>query len=125
MKLILERKDQEDTTAHVGPVVLSPSIDDNYWSHRVRLTDEQSIVAFPKFRTFGIGFAVEEEVGDRNLPYTCDTEKIYNHIKINAGDEEISREVCIEAIKMLQVAVDQDLSPRERHLIHYLYSLDS
>ncbi|MFB7858733.1 hypothetical protein [Rhodococcus qingshengii] len=125
MKLVLERKDQENTTAHVGPVVLAPSTDENYWSHRVRLTDAQSLVAFPKFRTFGIGFAVEEEVGDRNLPYTCDTEKIYNHIKINVGDEEISREMCIEAIKMLQVAVDQDLSPSERRWIHYMYFVNS
>jgi hypothetical protein len=104
-ELVLEDKDQADETPHIGPVMLTPSLGPDYWSYRVRLSDKQAIVGFPKFFTIGIGFAVEDEDWNANLPYTCGTEKIYNHIKHNKGDDSISREDCLSAIRMIQEAI--------------------
>lgn len=102
--LVLETKDQRNETPEIGPVMLTPPIDEDYWAYRVRLSDEQAIVGFPKFFTVGIGFAKEED-WNTNLPYTCDAVEIYDHIEHNKGDESISREDCITAIQMIQDAV--------------------
>lgn len=93
-ELVLEDKNQADETPHIGPVMLTPSLGPDYWTYRVRLSDKQAIVGFPKFFTVGIGFAVEED-WNANLPYTCGTEEIYNHIEHNKGDDSISREDCL------------------------------
>lgn len=110
-ELKLEIRDQEDRTstfslAGGGNATMSvtPSIDEDYWQYRVRLSDTQSIVGFPKFFTVGIGFAVEED-WNTNLPYTSDAEEIYAHIEHNKGDDSISREDCVVAIRMIQEAV--------------------
>jgi hypothetical protein len=110
--LVLERKGQKDTSPvlNLGPSVvgvLTPSIDAGYWAYRVRLSNTQAILGFPKFSTIGIGFA-EEEDWNTNLPYTCTAEMIYNHIDHNKGDDAISAEDCIRAIKMIQDAVRED-----------------
>ncbi len=47
---------------------------------------------------------------EANLPHTCDTEQIYEHIKANKGSDSISREDCIRAIKMIQEAVRRDVA---------------
>ncbi len=73
------------------------------WTHRVKLTDRQAILGFPKFATIGIGFAVEDDGWD--LPYTVDAERIYEHIACNKGDDLISRQDCIEAIRLIQAAI--------------------
>lgn len=96
--LQLEVRGQEDKTPHVGPM-----IDEDYWAFRVRLTDKQAIVGFPKFGTIGVGFAVEED-WNTNFPYTCGTEEIYDHIEHNKGDDAITREDCLTAIRMVQDA---------------------
>lgn len=95
-----------------GKIMITPPIDDGYWLFRVAVSDIQAIVCFPKFGTFGIGFQIEED-WNTNLPYLCDTEKIYNHIKHNKGDDKISDAVCVEAIKMLQDACKKFVSIRE------------
>ena len=66
MELKLERQGQEDKTPVFGAkgrgvAMITPPIDEDYWAYRVRLSDTQSIVGFPKFGTVGIGFAVEED----------------------------------------------------------------
>ncbi|RBQ21540.1 hypothetical protein DP939_02190 [Spongiactinospora rosea] len=104
MNLVLETRDQPNRTVHVGAVALTPAIDEDYWAYRVRLGERQAIVGFPKFGTIGIGFAVEED-WNANLPYTCDAERIYNHIAHNKGDDDISGEDCLTAIRMIQDAV--------------------
>lgn len=81
--------------------MMTPMVNEDYWAYRVRLTDTQAIVGFPKFATVGIGFAIEED-WNTNLPYTCTAEEIYDHIEHNKGDEEISREDCLTAIRMIQ-----------------------
>lgn len=105
--LILENRNERDRTVAVGPMMLTPAIDEDYWTYRVRLGDKQAIVGFPKFGTIGVGFAVEED-WNTNLPYTCDAERIYEHIEHNKADEAISREDCLTAIRMVQDAAKAD-----------------
>jgi hypothetical protein len=102
-RLVLETKAQANETPEIGPVMITPPIDEDYWSYRVKLSESQAIVGFPKFSTIGIGFAQEED-WNTNLPYTCGTEEIYDHIAHNKGDESITREDCITAIRMVQDA---------------------
>jgi len=85
-------------------MMITPAIgEEDYWIFKVQLTDEQVIIAFPKFNTYGIGFMKEED-WNTNLPYECETKKIYNHIKCNKGDSEISWRECQQAIKLIQDA---------------------
>jgi hypothetical protein len=103
-QLELEVRGQEDRSQTAIPgVMLTPPIDEGYWAYRVRLSEKQAIVGFPKFMTIGIGFAAEED-WNTNLPYTCGADEIYDHIEHNKGDEAISREDCIAAIRMIQDA---------------------
>lgn len=107
-RLVLETKTQENESPEFGPIVMTPKLGEDYWAYRVRLSDEQAIVGFPKFFTIGIGFAVEEEDWNTNLPYTCGAEEIYEHIEENKGDDTISREDCLTAIRMVQEAAKAD-----------------
>ncbi|HEY9367530.1 hypothetical protein [Streptomyces sp.] len=106
--LTLEVRGQENRTAEIGPLMITPSLGEDYWAYRVMLSDKQAIVGFPKFMTIGIGFAVEDEDWNTNLPFTCDAVEIYEHIAENKGDDAISREDCIAAIRMIQEAAHKD-----------------
>ena len=108
--LILERKSQEDTGQLSPNMAMTPSLGETYWSYRVRLTDTQAIVGFPKFFTVSIGFAREDENWNTNYPYTTGAAEIYEHIAENKGDDSITREECIAAIRLIQDAVRADLS---------------
>lgn len=115
MDLTLQRRDQQDKTVVLGDglvnVVMTPNIDDDYWTYRVAVSDKQAIVGFPKFGTIGIGFQKEED-WNTNLPYTCETDEIYNHILHNrtaAGDDPDWR-LCVVAIDMIQKAATSDRS---------------
>jgi hypothetical protein len=106
--LTLEIQGQPDETGVIetpsgGTILLTPPVSDSYWKYRVQLSDTQSIIGFPKFSTIGIGFAVEND-WNTNLPYTQDAEKIFNHIDHNKGDDNITDEDCITAIKLIQEA---------------------
>jgi hypothetical protein len=109
--MILERRNQRDKTTHVGRAMLTPAIGEDYWSYRVRLSDKQAIVGFPKFSTIGIGFAVEDD-WNTNLPYTCDTDEIFGHILHNKGDASIADNDVREAIAMVQAAIRADEAVR-------------
>lgn len=106
--LVLERKDQQNETPTFGGLMLTPKLDENYWSYRVLLSEKQAVVGFPKFFTTGIGFAVEDEDWNTNLPFTCDAVEIFNHIKDNKGDDAIADEDCIAAIRLIQEAIAAD-----------------
>lgn len=99
----------QDTTLLVGGrvLLLTPPLDEAYWLMRVKVSDDQAIVCFPKFNTYGIGFQNEEADWNTNLPYTCDACEIYNHIACNKGDDAISAELCLLAIEALQLAIAQ------------------
>jgi hypothetical protein len=102
-ELTLEAREQENGTPVIGPVMITPALGEDYWSWRVMLSPRQAIVGFPKFMTVGIGFAVETD-WNTNLPYTCDAEEIFEHIRHNKGDESIPDADCREAIRMVQAA---------------------
>ncbi|MCP4304694.1 MAG: hypothetical protein GY788_07425 [bacterium] len=82
-------------------ILITPPIDEDYWALRVPVSNNQAIVTFPKFNTYGVGFQREED-WNTNLPYTCDAQEIFDHISHNKGDDNISDEGCIKAIEMLQ-----------------------
>ena len=111
--LVLERRSQQDKTSTFGggSMLLTPPVGEDYWAYRVRVADGQAIVGFPKFLMVGIGFAVEED-WNTNLPSTCTAEEIWNHIAHNAGSDAITREVGIEAIRLIQAAIAEDQSPQ-------------
>lgn len=108
MNLILERKTQHDDPPLMGGrVAITPPIDENYWAYRVQLGHGQAIVGFPKFMTVGIGFALETD-WNTNLPWTCEAEAIYQHIRRNKRFPGIRRTACLEAIRMVQDAARAD-----------------
>lgn len=89
-----------------GPVkimVFGPGKPEDYWHFRVQVHEDQWLEAFPKFMTIGIGFAKEDDE-NANLPASCGTKTIFNHIKHNKRYASISNEVCLKAIYMLQEA---------------------
>lgn len=90
--------------------MITPPIEESYWRYRVRLTDEQAILGFPKFGMIGIGFAREDDDWNTNLPSSVGAREIFAHIACNKGDDSISDADCIEAIEMIQVAVADDES---------------
>ena len=111
--LTLERREQRDKSPVFGDkegrivATMTPPIDEDYWAYRVKLSETQAIVGFPKFGTIGIGFAVEED-WNTNLPYQSETDAIFNHIAHNKGDDSISDDDVREAIRLVQEAATQD-----------------
>lgn len=105
----LEIKETPDTTVvfsspEGGAVaMLTPNINEDYFVFRVKLSDTQAVLGFEKFGTVGIGFAQEED-WNTNLPYTCKTQQILDHIRHNKGDESISDDDVFAAIEMVQRA---------------------
>lgn len=113
MGLTLERRGQDNETVVLGPadgsvaVMMTPPIGEDYWAYRVRLTETQAVVGFPKFTTIGIGFAVEDN-WNTNLPYTCETDEIFHHIAHNKGDDSIADDDVVAAIRLIQEAATAD-----------------
>ena len=89
----------------IGNIAIGQPGDQENWSYKVQLTDKQAIVGFPKFGLIGIAFLVEDSDGNTNKPSGSDAEEIYDWIKENKGDDSISKENSIKAIKMIQRAV--------------------
>lgn len=108
-ELRVERSSLKYREPSGSPILFTPPVSDEYWTYRVRVADGQAIVAFPKFLTLGIGFAVEQD-WNTNLPYTSDATDIYAHIEHNRGSDEITRERCVLAIELIQDAIRQDLA---------------
>lgn len=107
MKLEINKNlKKQDTTITTGNYIfeISPIVDEDYFLFRIHLYKDQYLLAFPKFSTIGIGFAKEEKDWNCNLPYSCETITIYEHIKHNKGYKEIKRSEVLKAIELLQVA---------------------
>jgi hypothetical protein len=94
-------------------ILFTPPLDGDYWAFRVQVSEGQAVVGFPKFSTIGIGFQHEED-WNTNLPYTCDTEMIYKHIRHNKGDARIDKATCIRAIEMVQQEASEHMSRKEK-----------
>lgn len=117
-EMVLERRGERDKTPVVplsgdgsAAVVMTPPVGEDYRRYRVKLgTGGQAVVGFPKFFTVGVGFAVEDD-WNTNLPYTCDTEQIFQHIRHNKGDDDIPDTDVINAIAMVQEAIRADGHP--------------
>lgn len=86
-----------------GIFITPPMGSDTDYLFKIQIADNQAIVGFPKFTTIGIGFLREDKDWNTNLPYQCDAETIYEHIKINKGCK-VRKATCIKAIKMIQDA---------------------
>lgn len=120
MELILEAREQADLTAKLtgpkgknekGPppvLMVTPPISEGYWRYRVKVSDRQAVIGFPKFNTIGIGFQREVD-WNTNLPYRCDVEKIYQHIEHNRDGAD--PELCRKAIQMIKDAATAERGP--------------
>jgi len=118
-ELILEYRDkfcEAQTTLRMGNVLvmITPPIDKDYWVFRVKLHKKQALLAFPKFGTIGIGFALETD-WNTNLPYSCKAKDIYSHIEDNKRHDEITKSMCIEAIELLQKACEAYVKAQEEN----------
>lgn len=98
-----------NSSFHVGQslVMITPPLDEDYWMYRVPVSENQAMVAFPKFGVVGIGFQHEDD-WNTNLPSTCSASMIYNHIKHNKGNKAISDKICLKAIKLLQKTIEEN-----------------
>jgi hypothetical protein len=101
MKIEINSKQLVHQDPHPN-IMITPALDEDFWLMRVPVSENQAIICFPKFGTIGIGFQIEKEDWNTNLPYSCDAEEIFEHIKENKGYNSISDKNCIDAIKMLQ-----------------------
>lgn len=104
-----KKENTEVITPSGGIISFTPSINKDYWAFRVKLHKDQSIVAFPKCFTLGVGFA-QESNWNTNLPYTTETETLYNHIKENKKYKAITKEKCIEAINLIKEVCEKNIS---------------
>ncbi len=107
MELVLEHNPRiVDKTKFFGGTgaicMMTPSAigEDDYWAFRVRLSETQAIISFPKFCTLGVGFQRETN-WNTNLPCQSGVESLWRHIKQNKGDDAISDEDCLRALKMV------------------------
>lgn len=107
MPLTVERKNQQPQPAIGGVIAVTPPLNESFWAYRVVLTESQAVVGFPKFSTIGIGFADEED-WNTNLPWTSNAEEIAAHIADNKGDDAITDEDVVAAIRLIQAAVAED-----------------
>lgn len=107
MKIEINSRQISDTGILAGgAVMITPPISEDYWLMRVPLSDKQAIICFPKFGMIGIGFQHEED-WNTNLRSSRSAEDIYEHIKHNKGDKSIKDSDCIDAIRMLQKAIEE------------------
>jgi len=84
-------------------VYASPHGGANNWLFRVKVSDAQAVIGFRKHFTIGIGFMAETDK-NTNSPYECATDYIYDHIRVNKGDDLIPDERCIKAIRLIRTA---------------------
>lgn len=115
--LVLEvASDTPEDDGIVSPnILLTPTIGEDYWLYRVRLTEDQAVVGFPKFFTIGIGFAVEED-WNTNLPYKTEATEIAKHIHDNRGpsisESPEDFNTIVAAIQLIQKQAELDKGKR-------------
>lgn len=107
MKLQINERALVERNPLAPSMLVTPPLDETFWLWRVPVSRDQAIVAFPKFGTVGCGFQHEHDDWNTNLPISCSSEEIYNHIKRNKGDRNIKKADCIKAIEIIRKAVKQ------------------
>lgn len=123
MELQLERRNQANETGVVSlggnsSALIAPFVDEDYWAYRVKVSETQAVVGFPKYATIGIGFAVEDGSWNTNLPYRCEAEKIAKHIDVNRP-KGLRRARVVEAIKLIQAAAHEDRGTDPEDLLRF------
>jgi hypothetical protein len=107
-ELCLEQRLQANRSGQIGGVMLPPPPDADYWVYRVRVSDEQAVLGFPKYsRSLAVGFAHEED-WNTNLPHWMDAHDILEHIGDNRGSASISDATILAAIRLIQDAARRD-----------------
>jgi hypothetical protein len=101
--LKLESRAQINKTLETAKFMLAPLVNEDYWLFRVKVSETQAVVGFPKFNMIGIGFAREDKDWNTNLPYGCGTDAIVHHIRDN-NDEGIPKTIIHDAIVLIQNA---------------------
>jgi hypothetical protein len=109
------QKDNDEFIINDTKIMITPKLDKDYWIFRVRLHEDQSVIAFPKFSTIGIGFAIEESDWNTNLPASINAESICDHIWENHKYESITKEMVVNAIKMLQPHCKRFLKAKKKN----------
>jgi hypothetical protein len=98
-------KAQDTLTSASGMrIMITPPLDKDYWLFRVQLVKDQAVVGFPKFGLIGIGFAIEEEDWNTNLPSSTYTNDIVEHIWVNRKYKSITKDMVMRAVTMIQAA---------------------
>ena len=121
-KLVVEYKEgfqPSKDCINTGKVIImfTPAINKDYYIMRVVLYKDQALVAFPKFGLIGVGFALESD-WNTNLPYQTSPERLYEHIKVNKKYRAITKETCIEGLKLLQAACKQyEKEKKEKEIV--------
>lgn len=96
------------TGPNTGELIMAtPAIGEDYWLFRVKLVKDQALLGFPKFGLLGVGFAIEDEDWNRNLPLLADAdtermEDIWDHIKVNKKYTSINKAMVMEALKLMR-----------------------
>jgi hypothetical protein len=106
---------EANTQFQIGAAIalVAPPLDEDYWLFRVTLSPSQAVVGFPKFTTIGIGFQVEADDWNTNLPYTSPAERIAQHIACNKGDDAIADADVVAAIQLIQAAAAQLMGAKD------------
>jgi hypothetical protein len=121
-KLVVEYKEgfqPSKDCIDTGKVIImfTPAINKDYWIMRIKLYKNQALVAFPKFGLIGVGFAIESD-WNTNLPYQTSPQRLYEHIKVNKKYDQLTRERCIEGLKLLQAACKQyEKEKKEKEIV--------
>jgi hypothetical protein len=98
---------------------ICPITSPDYWMFRVKLHREQAVLGFPKYGMIGVGMAVEKN-GNTNLPLSPlrtpeeNADVIANHIFRNKKYKAITKDMIIEAIKMIEEGAEQYCKKGER-----------
>jgi hypothetical protein len=98
---------------------ICPVTSPDYWMFRVKLHREQAVLGFPKFGMIGVGMAVEKD-GNTNLPLSPlrtpqeNAEKIANHIFCNKRYKVITKDMIVEAVRMIEDGAKQYCENGER-----------
>lgn len=95
----------------VFTLLMTPLLEEKNYLYKIKTSARQSIVAFYKFGTIGIGFDKEKD-WNCNLPYTCSAEEIYKHIEHNKHPSA-KKEDVVKAIERIQEAIKSRVNKLE------------
>lgn len=94
--LVLEERVEPGPADEAGPL-------DGYfndWLFRVKVSDGQAVIGYPRLSTIGVGFAVESDDDfGVDAPYDLGVEEIWAAIRVNAGG--VPEGLAVQAIRIV------------------------